>query len=99
MIDFLGVRKLCFLAFPVSGFQFPVMVPQTKNGELETGNPKAAASLLAASCRTPNKALTFAEAATKIDPVVFPLLMVHQEFGMEGVRELPILRRGNISVP
>ena len=73
MIDFLGVRKLCLLAFPVSRFQFSVMVPQTKNGELETGNPKAAASLLAASCCTPNKMLTFDKAEMNIAGVAFPL--------------------------
>jgi hypothetical protein len=55
------------------------------------------ATKAAASRRTPNKALTFGEAARKIDGVDFPLLMIYRETEMGGICELPILQWGNIS--
>jgi hypothetical protein len=67
MIDFLGVRKLCLLAFPVSRFLLEFC---GQNGKRGTGNGKLKA---AASCRTPNKMLTFDKAEMNIAGVAFPL--------------------------
>jgi len=79
----------------VRRFQFPVprWDPELKRA---TGNAERETLEAAASRRTPNKALTFEEAARKIDGVDFPLLMIYRETEIGGICELPILQWGNI---